>query len=118
MRVVAFLLVCALAALTDERGGRVPNWLTLPGVAWGAWLGAGPAAAAAALVLAVVARARWGFGGGDAKLAAALLAIWPLGGALAVLLAVAHARARPRALYVPIGLRVLAGAVVAAVGIS
>ncbi|MAE68117.1 MAG: hypothetical protein CMJ18_28035 [Phycisphaeraceae bacterium] len=91
--VVLLVIVLAIAAVTDWREGRIPNWLTVPAMVGGLvfWSlaglidrgtpGAADAAVASGLALAagfvpmfVVAYAG-GFGGGDVKLMGAVGAI-------------------------------------------
>ncbi len=81
-------IVSAVAAWTDHRTGRIPNWLTLPAVALGLGIhgamGAGPELLVSALGLLIAAAvpamlykvsAGKGIGGGDVKLFAALGAL-------------------------------------------
>lgn len=85
LRSVLLTLAAALAVVSDVRARRIPNALTLPVAAGGLLLGAaggggrGLALAAAGLVagalLFVVPVARFGWGMGDLKLAAALGAV-------------------------------------------
>lgn len=82
---LAAVVVCALAAVSDLRTRLIPNWLTLPVLAFSllghAWQGGavqGALSLAAALVCALPAYflfARGALGGGDVKLFAALGAL-------------------------------------------
>lgn len=86
LRLALAALVCALAAYTDWKHGKVYNWLTAPaavaglllGAVGGGWIGlatsfAGLAAGLASGVLAAAVGAP--FGGGDIKLLAAIGAL-------------------------------------------
>lgn len=85
--VAVSLLVALVAAFTDARTGRIPNWLTLGGVG-GGWVLGGGAGGLSGLGLAFVSTAiaaspwltcywlgKGGVGGGDVKLFAAFGAL-------------------------------------------
>lgn len=74
---VALLTVACIAAITDLRTRRIPNWLTLPAFitalaihGWSGWSAFGSSLAGAGIGLAIGATlvAMGGMGGGDAKL--------------------------------------------------
>ncbi len=82
---IAVLLVCLTAAVTDLRGGHIPNWLTLPPLVigplyWGATGGLGGLAQSLLGLLLcglvpLVLFLRGAIGGGDVKLLAAVGAL-------------------------------------------
>ncbi|MDQ3031894.1 MAG: A24 family peptidase [Myxococcota bacterium] len=77
----ALVAIVALAAITDARTGRIPNWITLPGLALGLVLHAALegasglivsfAAACACAIVPYLLFRRGAMGGGDVKLLAA-----------------------------------------------
>ena len=116
---VVFVVVMGMAAVSDLRSRRIPNWLTAGGLAAGLLLrgitGLGPlldglAGAGLALAIGLLLFVLGGFGGGDAKLlivvgaflgfeptVGALLLIGVLGGLLGIFEAVRRRSILPAA---------------------
>ncbi len=94
------VLFLAVAAVLDIRSRRIPNWLSLPGLAWAAAASLLPATwrpteavlgvvVCGGLMLLLALLSRGAIGGGDYKLAATIGAALGAAGGLGVL-AVAH----------------------------
>jgi len=95
LQLLALLTLLSVAAFTDLRERRIPNWVTIPGLLAGLVLGAAleggfPVAALSGAVLALLVAfpvfALGGLGAGDVKLFAAVGAFVSAGGLLSVLI--------------------------------